>query len=426
MGSKRLLGPALGIIGTAVMWVLLFGWAPAKAVTNSYVQTNLASDNGVPGTKIDKNLINPWGVAFFPGNPFWVNDQGTAVSELLDGKSNSLGTPFGIPSSGVIPSGPTGIVANNPPTAFAVNGSPAFFIFDGLDGTITAWNSGPKAKIMVNNSATAKYTGLAMATSGGKPFLYAANSFGGVDVFDGNFKPKPGGFVDSKIPAGLHPFGIANIGGNLLVTYAHQFVAGGVVDEFTPAGVLIRQFAADTTGKQLNQPWAVAIAPPSFGLFSNDVLIGNFGDGSISAYSSTGVFMGQLQSKGATLKIDGLWALTPVDIPMPPPGATNPNAVYFTAGPNGQAHGLFGYITSAGGTPPTPTPTRRPTPTHTRRPTPTPTKRIGPTPTHTRHPTPTPTRKAGPTGSPTKKAAATPTKYVGRTPTATPTYYPWY
>jgi uncharacterized protein (TIGR03118 family) len=452
MVSRRTfaVAPAVGAIGAAVMLVLLFGRAPAKAVTNSYIQTNLVSNNGLPGTKTDKHLVNPWGVAFFSGAPFWVNDQGTGVSELLDGKGNIFsGPPFvTIPTSGAVPSGPTGIVINAT-SEFLVGGRPADFIFDSLDGTITAWNGGSKAVIEVNNAITARYTGLAMATIGGKPFLYAANSGGSVDVFDGNFKSfkTAGGFVDRDIPAGLTPFGIANIDGNLYVTYAHQFASGGVVDEFNSEGVLIREFAI---GGTLNEPWAVVIAPSNFGLFSNDLLIGNFGDGTISAFNPTNKeFLGQLESKGTALEIDGLWALVIGD---GAPNVSNPNALYFTAGPDNQSNGLFGYILPSETEPtpsptkratptpthtkkPTPTPTKRPTPTHTKKPTPTPTKR--PTPTHTKKPTPTPTKKPmptlakkptptptkKPTPTPTKKPTPTPTRDARPTPTPTPYYY---
>jgi uncharacterized protein (TIGR03118 family) len=370
MNSKRLVIP--GTLATAVVLMLAFGRTSKGAVGNSYTQTNLLSDNGVPGTKIDARLVNAWGMAFFNGAPFWINDEGSGVSELIDGQGNIMaGLPFVTippPAGGAGASRPTGIVTNSTSEFMLPDASPALFIFDSLDGTISGWNTGSTAVTMVNNSMTARYTGLATAMIGGTTFLYAANSVGGIDVFDGSFKPfkTTGGFVDPSLPSGLTPFGIANIDGDLYVTYAQAFTPNGVVDEFTPQGVMVRRFA---TGGTLNQPWAVVTAPASFGAFSNDLLIGNFGNGTISAFNqTTGTFLGQLQdSKGAAIKIDGLWALV---AGAGATGVTNPNAMYFAAGPNGQANGLFGYLTAnAPVTTPTPTPASTPSMTPTPAPT---------------------------------------------------------
>jgi len=366
------------------MVVLLVYRSPATTAGNSYTQTNLLSDNGVPGTKRDTRLLNAWGMAFFNGGPFWINDEASGVSELIDGRGNIFSSqPFvNIPApGGAGPSRPTGMVINAT-SEFAIPGGPALFIFDSLDGTITAWNIGPSAVTMVDNSTTAKYTGLATAMIGSTTFLYAANAAGRVDVFDGSFKPfkTTGSFSDSSIPAGLTPYGIANIDGNLYVTYAQTFGGSGAVDEYTPEGVMVRRFA---TGGTLVQPWAVAMAPASFGAFSNDLLIGNFGNGTISAFNpTTSAFLGQLDdSKGNPIKIDGLWSLVVGGGAM---GVTNPNAMYFTAGPNGQADGLFGFLAANG---PAATATSTKAPTSTPKPTP------SPSPHRTTTPKPTATPK---------------------------------
>jgi uncharacterized protein (TIGR03118 family) len=95
---------------------------------------------------------------------------------------------------------------------------------------------------------------------------------------------------------------------------------------------------------QLNAPWGVAWAPASF--FGDDenaqpaILVGNFGDGHINAYSLDGVFLKELRTHGAPLVIDGLWAIM-----FPPSTSTiDPNRLYFAAGPDDEQDGLFGYI----------------------------------------------------------------------------------
>ena len=402
MLSKRSLTLACLLAGAAVISAVLIRAPFTSAAGNSYVVTNLLSNNGVPGTKTDGHLVNPWGNTFFPpGGPFWVNEQGTGLSQIIDGKGTQ-GPTFIIPKApgATAPVGPTGIVAN-------FNGN--IFVFDTLDGTISAWNGGPSAAIVVNNHTSARYTGLAMGMIGASPFLYAANSAKtpGIDVFDGNFKPHPthGGFVDPH-PTGLKPYGIANIDGNIYVAYAALGVAAGAVNEFTSDGVFIRRFA---TGGTLNQPWAIVLAPANFGVFSNALLIGNFGSSTISAFNfKTQTFLGQLEdTKGHVIQIGGpmggLWSLVFGEGAM---GVTHPNALYFTAGPNSQRDGLFGYILPASG--PTPTSTKKP-------PTPTPTKK---------RPTATATKKR-PTATATKKRP-TPTPTKAKVPTPTPTFhYPY-
>jgi hypothetical protein len=67
-------------------------------------------------------------------------------------------------------------------------------------------------------------------------------------------------------------------------------------------------------------------------------LVGNFGDGHINVFNALGQYKGQIMSKGMPIEIEGLWSLeTNV------PGA-DPSLLYFTAGIDDEAHGLFGYI----------------------------------------------------------------------------------
>ena len=352
--------------------------APALAdgerdATRTYVQTNLVSN--VPGlaAHTDPNLRNPWGTSTGPGLPIWVSDNAAGVTTLYDGAGNPQPGPknqlvVSIPAPPSAGSGamgsPTGTAFNPTPDGFVVSESgasgPAKFLFATEDGTIAGWNptvDPTHAIIAVDRSLAtdtegdhgAVYKGLALVTTPAGKFLYATNfRFGQVEVFDSNFNVV-NIFTDPTVPAGFAPFGIHNIGGNLFVTFArqnadkHDDSAGpgnGFVDEFSPNGVRLQRFAS--RGK-LDSPWAVTLASPTFGALGGDILVGNFGSGQINAYEATsGEFRGQLRNTdGDPLTIAGLWGL------RFPTGSLNvpPNTLYFTAGINHEADGLFGTLT---------------------------------------------------------------------------------
>src|SRR5437867_3635150 len=258
---------------------------------------------------------------------------------------------------------PTGIVFNGASTSFRVGPSNAgaVFIFATEGGTIAGWNPslGTAAEVKVDSSgAGAIYKGLAIATTATGPQLYATDFHNArVDVFDATWAAvqTAGGFVDPTIPAGYAPFGIQTIGTRIFVTFAKQGLGAkdeidgqglGFVDAFDSDGNLVARVAQHG---QLNAPWGLALAPASFGRFGGDLLVGNFGDGHVNAYQeiSDGTFelIGALRTAdGRKLAIDGLWALQfghgtvnngPVD------------TLFFTAGPNDEADGLFGTITAA-------------------------------------------------------------------------------
>ncbi len=87
-------------------------------------------------------------------------------------------------------------------------------------------------------------------------------------------------------------------------------------------------------------PPGVSRAPLNFGSFSTRILIGNFGDGRISGYTSGGDFRGQLRDMtGRPVQIGGLWSLH-----FGIETAASPNKLYFTAGPHDEADGLFGSL----------------------------------------------------------------------------------
>ncbi len=315
---------------------------------STYTQTNLASD--IPGLayQTDPNLKNPWGVAYSATSPFWVSNQGSGTSTLYDGAGNPVSLIVTIPG-GTPPSGPTGQVFNGTSGFTLSNSKPASFIFDTLNGTIDAWNSGAgTTAVQVASTPGAVYTGLALASSGGSNYLYAADSTGQIRVFDSNFKSVTlaGSFTDPNAVAGYSPFNIQLIGSDLYITYA-QLTAkgtglpGGYVDVFNTDGAFIQRLAS---GGALYAPWGLTLAPSGFGIYGNDLLVGNFGNGEILAYDpTTGSYLGTLDgTNGQPIVNDYLWALGFRT------GGTNtdPNTLYFTAGINNQQDGLFGAISA--------------------------------------------------------------------------------
>ena len=208
----------------------------------------------------------------------------------------------------------------------------------------------------MRNGANAVYKGLAIATaSDGHTYLYAANFRSGrVEAYDDTFTPVelPGGlFVDPRIPAGYAPFNVQELAGKLYVTYAkqdatlHDDVAGrghGFVDVFTTDGAFVRRLV---TRGVLNSPWGLALAPAGFGRLGGALLVGNFGNGRINAFNAkTGAYLGQLrQSAGKPIAIDGLWGLR-----FGNGNAAKTTELLFSAGPDGESHGLLGKIVAAG------------------------------------------------------------------------------
>jgi uncharacterized protein (TIGR03118 family) len=335
---------------------------PCAQAQNAYLQHNLVSDLPGQADVTDTNLVNPWGIATSAASPFWISDNHSGVSTLYTstGAVQALVVTIPPPAGGQGPAAPTGIIFNSSSASFLVaTNKPARFIFATEDGTITGWNSGTNAVLMVDNSASnAVYKGLAVAISAGSSFLYASDFHNGkVDVFDSSFKPVnlTNAFTDSTIPVGFAPFGIQNIGGNIYVSYAmqnadkHDDTAGpgnGYVNIFDPTGHMIKRFASQGP---LNSPWGMAMAPVGFGQFSGALLVGNFGDGTINAFDpSTGAPLGHLNdTNGAAISINGLWGLKFGNGGQ----GGDPFKLYFAAGiPGGgtvEDHGLFGSLSVA-------------------------------------------------------------------------------
>src|SRR6516225_5214653 len=333
-----------------------------RAEEAKLVQTNLVSD--IPGlaTITDAELVNPWGVSHSPTSPFWVSNQGknTATLYAVTDETNVTKVPINgtgivnIPKTAAGPQGPTGQVNNANTSSFLVkggDGKSAHFIFANLNGTIAAWDTGTTAFIQVTTPG-AVYTGLAI--NGTQTRLYAANDAGtgSVDVFDSSFAPlslPAGAFVNPALPAGLVPFNVQEIGGNVYVAYAPSGrpaeisapLGAGAVAIFDEDGNFITQLIA---GSRLAAPWGITLAPAGFGRFINHLLVGNFSyrHSEINAFDpTTAKLRGTIPivvGKGRTP--GGLWF---IGFGV---GGNNgdPNTLYFSDGINGENDGLFGAI----------------------------------------------------------------------------------
>jgi len=327
------------------LWLGLAVMLVSNLALAQYQLTNLVS-NQIGGAKhIDPLIVNAWGLAYGTGGPFWISDTGSGWSTLYDGKGNKETLQVLLPSaSGAGPGSPTGIVFNGS-SDFQVSGNNAFFLFDSLDGTISAWAPGSNpnaAKIMVTGTG-AVYTGLAVTTRATGNLLYAADNLNNkVDVYDGTFT-WVNSFTDSTLPAGFAPFGIQDIGGFVYVAFGSFGQPGGFIDIFQEDGTFVRQLAK---GAPLSNPWGLAVAPKNFGKLSNTLLVSNnTSRGTINAFNlSTGQFVGTIKdTNGKVIAIDELWG-----IEFGGGSAANgrTNQLFFTAGPHEYLAGTFGVITA--------------------------------------------------------------------------------
>ena len=369
----------------SLLLVTLFGMALGCHKPNgdhhnqkNFQQVNLvANSSEYDPVTLDPTLLNAFGIAWSPSGVAWVNSVGGHVSELYSAEGAIVRKPVNVPSPIDTVGGlPTGIVFSNG-QGFKVSNGSALFLFAGFDGVLSGWNpaSGNNAK-RVKSEPGANYTGLALASNNGHHLIYGAN-FGAnrIDVWDTTFALVKMSFKDPTLPADYSPYNIQTVGNQLFVMYAQLTTTGGTVGHvagagkgfvsvFNPDGTFVKRFASHGT---LNIPWGVTLAPTNFledqdlstsrdnsGGYNNDkpygnaanlkekvVLVGNFGDGRINVFSQSGSYLGQLQSHKKTIVIDGLWALS-----FAPASATtiNPKRLYFTAGPDSEADGVFGYL----------------------------------------------------------------------------------
>ena len=338
--------------------VIAVSAASGRTAADIYSVHALVSDaSATPAASTDSSLVNAWGLSAGPTTPWWASNNGTNSSTLYSGTGAKSALTVAVAGA------PTGTVFNGNAAAFVVNqngkSGAARFLFATEAGTILGWTPAVNGTVAVvgadRSSGGAIYKGLAIANDQ----LYATDFHNGrVDVFDSSFNlvSKPGAFIDSKVPKGFVPFGIQALAGNIIVTYAKQDAGAkddvavpgqAYVDEYTPDGQLVARVV--NSGKKnapLNAPWGLALAPADFSVFAGDLLVGNFGNGRISAYTQRGskwVFKGQLRhADGSPITIDGLWGIA-----FGNGSAAGPtNTLYFLAGPSGEQHGLYGSITA--------------------------------------------------------------------------------
>ena len=320
-------------------------------------ERKLVSDQPGVAQVTDPHLVNAWGMSHGPDTPLWVSDNGADVSTLYSGATGAT-PPQVVPLTVSIPGGaPTGQVFNDT-HGFEVpgTGEPALFVFAGENGDLAAWNQSVSpltSAVHVAHTRHGVYKGLALVHTDAGPMLLATNFHSGrVDVFNRSFRRVHDRrlFRDPSLPGGFAPFGITTIGRRVYVSYAkqdaarHDDAAGpgrGFVDAYTTDGAFVRRLVSRGA---LNSPWGMVRAPSTFGRFAGKLLVGNFGDGRVHAYSrSSGRLVGALtRPNHRPLVIDGLWGLTQGD-----PAAGGSGTVWFSAGPDGEAHGLLGTLRAA-------------------------------------------------------------------------------
>jgi len=329
-----------------------------QAKNSTFEQVNLVSDQPGVAKIQDAELVNAWGISFSATGAFWVSANETGKALLYAVTNDVLGNPtvnkqgleVSIPGEG----NPTGQLFDN---NGSFNGD--IFIFASEDGTISGWRGvlGGSAEVLTHRD-TAVYKGITLAmTSAHGPVLLAANfAEGTVDEYNTNMTLLAQ-FADSTAKTGFAPFNVQVIDGVVFVTFALQNsekvddVAGagnGIIDMLDVDAGTFHRFAtgkgAGGKDKDLNSPWGLVLTPTSWGKNGDMLLVGNFGDGTITIYNDKGKSKGKLQSddKGDVV-IDGLWDLTFGN------GGTagDTNTLYFSAGPNGEAHGLFGSLVPA-------------------------------------------------------------------------------
>jgi len=325
--------------------------APLSSQAVQVSVSNLVTDDQAanPAQITDPALVNGWGLSYSPSSPFWVSSNGGGVSTLYRVNPATQATSK-VPLTVTIPgAGSVTGQAFNPGGAGQFNGDA--FLFVNEDGTVSGWRSSLGTNAETLASIAGIYKGATLASIGGNSYLYAADfGRGSIDVFKGNAGAGnlAGSFTDPSLPAGYVPFNVQNLDGSLFVTYALR--EGGGTDETAGAGFgfvdrydLQGNFMGRVgSGGTLDAPWGLAIAPASFGALAGALLVGNFGDGRINAYDlATDSFLGQLSGKnGQALTIDGLWGLSVGN----DGGAGSSQALYFTAGPSDESHGLLGVL----------------------------------------------------------------------------------
>jgi uncharacterized protein (TIGR03118 family) len=326
-----------------------------RSTANRYRQANLVSD--LPGVAAvqDANLVNSWGITFGGAGPFWVSGNGARKATLYAVTNVSNG-PDIVSKQALevtIPGDPTGIVSNN---KGGFNGD--VFLFATLNGDLAGWRGalGTAAETLASR-AGAVYTGLTVATNSSGPLLIAANfAEGTLDVYSANTS-LIGQFVDLDAPVGYAPFNVQSVNGVVFVMFAKRDDSGGdespgrgrgLIDVFDPETGDFHRFATgkDAGGKlaQMDAPWGVALAPLTFGKHGGELLVGNFGDGTIMTFGLDGEFHGLLKGlDDRPVQLEGLWGLSFGNDAR----SGSADTLFFASGPLDENHGLLGSLKPA-------------------------------------------------------------------------------
>ena len=355
----RLRNVALVVVVLACAGALVMA-ARSTPRSDAFVVHRLVSDVAGRAAHVDRQLVNPWGLAATPTGEWWTGNEARGSSTLYSGTGRK--TLLDVKVEG----GPTAVVFNSG-HGFAEHGGgrsdPARFIYACEDGTLRAWTPtvptgwSTQAVPVFEGPPAAIFRGLALLGSR----LYVTDFHNGsVVVVDSRWRRVPlarGAFADPSIPDWYAPFGIEAIDGHVFVTYAwkapvngNDAPTGGYVDEFTAAGRLVARLPRE----QLNEPWGLVRAPRGFGRVGGDLLVGNFGDGTIGAYRRSGThwaFDSYLRARDQKpIAISGLWSLAFGNDGL----AGSSRTLFFTAGPHTwlgateqSVHGLLGAIDPA-------------------------------------------------------------------------------
>lgn len=320
-------------------------------ISNPYIESTINLIK-LPSKKIDPVLINPWGIAII-NNYIWIANTGSGLITVYNTRGETMMLPIYVYGPNSIIAQPTGLSYNSNNNSFIVSSGllsgPATIIIVTLNGTIHGYNNlvDSRNSIMVLNnfSSGAIYTGVTIVNN----ILYVAN-FGNkrIDVFDNTFKPLTkylfiDNYLDDPIPPDFSPYNIVNIGDYLYVTYVKQNTSSkleilgsnnGYINLFTFDGQFIKRF---TSCKDLNTPWGISEAPSVFCYPPGTILVGNFGNGKINAYTNNGFFLGRvLDGNYNEIYIDALHGLL-LNI-------NNNFQIYFTSSSYNLQNGKFGYI----------------------------------------------------------------------------------
>ena len=362
----------LATVTLSTIMISANGWSQTAstpaATIQQYLQTDMVADSTKTSSTaktIDPNLQGGWGISRSSTGAWWVSDTNDGLSTLYSGVGAVEPLVVTIPpadpnknKTGL----PTGMVFNANASDFLLSdGTAAAFLFPTLDGLIVGWNGSVSAstgEIAVNQSSTSEFFGLAVTQAKvdgvEQTLLYATDLKGrAVDVFDAQFQHVTSiekTIAKIPLPAGYAPYGITNLGGTLYVTIVKTDAAGtdqqdspnnGVVAAITPEGKLLGTLE---TGNFLESPWAVALAPSDFGLYSHDLLVSNNGSGVIDVFNpTTGKFLGKLKDgNNRVISINGIWGIA---FGSGNAGNGPSTSLYFAAQPS-TGGGLFGTITA--------------------------------------------------------------------------------